>query len=161
MKIADLKPNDIVDVDKGICVSLWMQGCPFHCKGCHNSQTWDPQGGIEIDINELGRLIEQAISANGIQRNFSVLGGEPLAPYNLENTAKIIRYVRFIYPDIKIFLWTGYTLEKLNRNNKYIESILNDIDILIDGPYIESQRDITLFLRGSSNQRVLEKGKDF
>lgn len=161
MKIADLKPNDIVDVDKGICVSLWMQGCPFHCPGCHNPQTWDPQGGIEIDINNLVRKIRDAISVNGIQRNFSVLGGEPLAPYNLANTAKIIRYIRFIYPNIKIFLWTGYTLEELNKDNEYIKSILDDIDILIDGPYIENQRDITLFLRGSSNQRVLEKGKDF
>lgn len=161
MKIADLKPNDIVDVDKGICVSLWMQGCPSHCPGCHNPQTWDPQGGIEIDINNLVRKIRDAISANGIKRNFSVLGGEPLAPYNLKNTANIIRYIRFIYPDIKIFLWTGYTIEKLDKKNEYIQSILTDIDILIDGPYIESLRDITLPLRGSSNQRILEKNKDF
>lgn len=161
MRIADLKSNDIIDIDKGICVSLWMQGCPSHCPGCHNPQTWDPQGGIEIDINNLVREIRDAISANGIERNFSILGGEPLAPYNLENTAKIIRYIRFIYPNIKIFLWTGYTLEKLNRNDKYIKSILNDINILIDGPYLESKRDITLPLRGSSNQRILEKGKNF
>jgi anaerobic ribonucleoside-triphosphate reductase activating protein len=160
LRYAGLIKNDFTD-GQGVCVSLYMQGCPLHCPGCHNSQAWDPRGGIEIDINELGKLIKQAISANGIQRNFSVLGGEPLAPYNLENTAKIIRYIRFIYPNIKIFLWTGYTLEKLNKDNEYIKSILDDIDILIDGPYIENQRDITLFLRGSSNQRVLEKGKDF
>lgn len=138
-----------------------MQGCPLHCPSCHNPQTWDPQGGIEIDINNLAKEIRNAISANGIERNFSVLGGEPLAPYNLENTAKIIRYIRFIYPDIKIFLWTGYTIEKLDKRNEYVQSILTDIDILIDGPYIESLRDITLPLRGSSNQRILEKDKDF
>lgn len=138
-----------------------MQGCPLHCKGCHNPQTWDPNKGQEIDINTLAKEIETAISANGIERNFSILGGEPLAPYNLENTAKIIRYVRFTYPNIKIFLWTGYTIEKLDKKNEYIKSILTDIDTLIDGPYIESLRNITLPLRGSSNQRILEKNKDF
>lgn len=160
MRYAGLIKNDFTD-GQGVCVSLYMQGCPLHCPGCHNPQTWDPQGGIEIDINNLIRKIRDAISANGIERNFSILGGEPLAHYNLENTAKIIRYIRFIYPNIKIFLWTGYTLEKLNRNDKYIKSILNDINILIDGPYLESKRDITLPLRGSSNQRILEKGKNF
>lgn len=161
MRIADLKPNDIVDTKNGIVVSLWMQGCPFHCLNCHNPQTWNPQGGIEVDINELIKNIKNAISNNGIKRNFSILGGEPLAPYNLENTAKIIRSVRSTYPNIKIYLWTGYTIEKLDKTNENIQSVLADIDVLIDGPYIDSLRDITLPLRGSSNQRILEKGKDF
>lgn len=161
MRIADLKPNDIVDVDKGICVSLWEQGCPLHCKNCHNPQTWNPEGGIQIDLTDLLDNICDAISANGIIRNFSVLGGEPLAPYNLKNTATIIENVRHEFPQIKIFLWTGYTYESLDLNNQYISSILSNINYLIDGQYIESQRDITLPLRGSSNQRILEKGKNF
>ena len=161
MRIADLKSNDIVDIDKGICVSLWEQGCPLHCKNCHNPQTWNPEGGIQINLTDLLNNIYDAISANGITRNFSVLGGEPLAPYNLENTATIIENVRHKFPQIKIFLWTGYTYESLDLNNQYISSILSNINYLIDGPYLESQRDITLPLRGSSNQRILEKGKNF
>lgn len=161
MRIADLKSNDIVDIDKGICVSLWEQGCPLHCKNCHNPQTWNPEGGIQINLTDLLNSICDAISANGITRNFSVLGGEPLAPYNLENTATIIENVRYKFPQIKIFLWTGYTYESLDLNNQYISSILSNINYLIDGPYLESKRDITLPLRGSSNQRILEKGKNF
>lgn len=160
MHYAGLIKNDFTD-GQGVCVSLYMQGCPLHCSGCHNPQTWNPQDGIEINIDTLAREIDTSISTNGIERNFSVLGGEPLAPYNLENTAKIIRYIRWIHPNIKIFLWTGYTIEKLDKHNEYISSILQDIDTLIDGPYVESLRDITLPLRGSSNQRILEKGKDF
>lgn len=160
MRYAGLIKNDFAD-GQGVCVSLYMQGCPSHCPGCHNPQTWDPQGGIEIDINNLVRKIRDAISANGIERNFSILGGEPLAPYNLENTTTIIENVRHKFPQIKIFLWTGYTYESLDLNNQYISSILSNINYLIDGQYIESQRDITLPLRGSLNQRILEKGKNF
>lgn len=160
MRYAGLIKNDFAD-GQGVCVSLYMQGCPLHCPGCHNPQTWNPQGGIEVDINKLVREIRDAISANGIERNFSILGGEPLAPYNLENTATIIENVRHKFPQIKIFLWTGYTYESLDLNNQYISSILSNINYLIDGQYIESQRDITLPLRGSLNQRILEKGKNF
>jgi len=160
LRYAGLIKNDFAD-GQGVCVSLYMQGCPLHCPGCHNPQTWNPQGGIEVDINKLVREIRDAISANGIERNFSILGGEPLAPYNLENTATIIENVRHKFPQIKIFLWTGYTYESLDLNNQYISSILSNINYLIDGQYIESQRDITLPLRGSLNQRILEKGKNF
>lgn len=160
MKYAAIKYNDIVD-GEGICVSLWTQGCPFHCEGCHNPETWDENGGIEVPTDIKGRIVK-AISANSIERNFSVLGGEPLASWNLQFVDEIISAVRVAYPHIKIFLWTGYTLEALKeKNNNHISSILDKIDVLIDGPFILSQRDITLLLRGSSNQRVLKKGIDF
>jgi len=84
LRYAGLIKNDFAD-GQGVCVSLYMQGCPLHCPGCHNPQTWNPQGGIEVDINKLVREIRDAISANGIERNFSILGGEPLAPYNILN----------------------------------------------------------------------------
>ena len=160
MKYASLKYNDIVD-GEGICVSLWTQGCPFHCEGCHNPETWDENGGIEVPTDIKGKIIK-AISANNIKRNFSILGGEPLAPWNLQFVEEIITAVRATYPHIKIFLWTGYTLEALKeKNDNHINSILDKIDVLIDGPFILSQRDITLPLRGSSNQRILNKGIDF
>lgn len=159
-RYAKIMTNDIVD-GTDVCVSLWMQGCPIKCQGCHNSSIWDFNGGYEIPTDIRGYIIK-AICANGIIRNFSVLGGEPLCQENVQDVDDIISGVRVAYPEIKIFLWTGYTLEQLKeQKNKHIDNILSNIDVLIDGPYIESLRDITLELRGSANQRILYKGKDF
>lgn len=159
-RYAKIMTNDIVD-GTDVCVSLWMQGCPIKCQGCHNSSIWDFNGGYEIPTDIRGHIIK-AICANGIIRNFSVLGGEPLCQENVKDVDDIISGVRIAYPEIKIFLWTGYTLEQLKeQKNKHIDNILSNIDVLIDGPYIESLRDITLELRGSANQRILYKGKDF
>ena len=159
-RYAKIMKNDIVD-GEGICVSLWMQGCPHHCHNCHNPQTWDFNGGKELPSDIRGQLIKY-INENNIIRNFSILGGEPLCPENEKIIESIVAGIRTAYPSIKIFIWTGYTLEELKkRNSSFIESILSHIDVLIDGPYIDNQRDITLYLRGSKNQRVLYKSKDF
>lgn len=152
--------NDIVD-GEGVCVSFWIQGCPFHCHNCHNPETWDFNGGFEIPMDIRGQLIKD-IAENGIIRNFSVLGGEPLCDENLSVVEDIIKGVRTAYPSIKIYLWTGYTIEQLQaKNDKRINNILSNIDILIDGPYVDEQKDITLKLRGSKNQRILKRGIDF
>ena len=159
-KYAGLMTNDFAN-GEGVCVSFWTQGCPHHCEGCQNPETWDFEGGLELPTDIRGQIIK-AICANGITRNFSVLGGEPLCPQNIEEVDQIITSVRAAFPQIKIFVWTGYTLEELQKEkNEHIISILSKIDTLIDGKYIEEQRDITLKLRGSANQRVLQRGIDF
>lgn len=159
-RYAGLMTNDFSN-GQGVCVSFWVQGCPHKCKGCHNPETWDFYGGKEIPVDIKGQIIK-AICANGITRNFSVLGGEPLCSENLELTEEIIADIRIAFPSIKIFLWTGYTIEELKKqNNNYIKNILNNIDVLIDGKYIQEKRDITLDLRGSTNQRILYKNIDF
>lgn len=147
--------NDIAN-GFGICVSFFVQGCPHHCKGCFNPETWKFNTGNLYDDFIIKEILE-AISANGIIRNFSVLGGEPLAEDNLPMTEDIITKVRDKYPTIDIFLWTGYYFEQLNKGNRYISSILKNINYLIDGPFIEEKRQIGLPLRGSTNQRVWEK----
>lgn len=152
MKYARLIKNDIVD-GEGICVSLWLQGCLHKCKGCHNPETWNKDRGIEVDEEELTKQVLEAISANGIKRNFSLLGGEPLAPYNVDYSLKIVTLVKEKYPDIEIYIWTGYIYENLNNKQK---EVVNKATYLIDGPYIQEQRDITLPLRGSSNQRIIK-----
>ena len=156
MKIAGLIKNDVVN-GINVCVSLWTQGCPHRCKNCHNQQTWDFNGGYEI--NDLKGTIIKAISENGIIRNFSILGGEPLCPENLEIVQEVISAVRMAYSNyhIKIFIWSGYTLEQLQKrriNESNLDYILSNIDYLIDGPFIESEKDITLWLRGSKNQNI-------
>ena len=91
-----------------------------------------------------------------------MLGGEPLCPENIKEISSIIAGIRMAYPSIKIFVWTGYTLEELkNRNDEYVENILSHINVLIDGKFIQAERDITLPLRGSTNQRILYKNIDF
>lgn len=159
-RYAGLMTNDFAN-GTGVCVSFWTQGCPHHCKGCQNPETWDFEGGLELPTDIRGQIIK-AICANGITRNFSVLGGEPLCSQNIEEVDQIITSVRAAFPQIKIFVWTGYTLEELQKEkNEHIINILSKIDILIDGKYEEKQRDITLELRGSKNQRILQKGIDF
>lgn len=154
MRYAALKENDIVN-GEGVVVSLFMQGCPHHCHGCFNQETWDPQGGKEIDINKLIAEIEDAISANGVIRNFSILGGEPFAPYNVRYTYYIVSQIREKYPNIKIYIWTGYYFDDI-KDNEWVRNIIQDIDYIIDGPFEEDKKDITLKLRGSSNQHIID-----
>ena len=158
VKFAAINKNDFIN-GEGVCVSLWVQGCPHHCKGCHNPEQWDFNGGNEIDIDILINEILIAIEANGIQRNFSILGGEPMAQRNISNTLYILEQVKKHFPNIKTYVWTGYTIEELL--SLYDKEILQNIDILIDGRFVLAERDITLKLRGSKNQRILYKGTDF
>lgn len=148
--------NDVVN-GIGVCVSFFVQGCPHHCPGCFNQETWDFEKGIVYDEHVRWEIIK-AIGANGIQRNFSVLGGEPLAIQNLSMTAEVVNAVRHAYPNIKIYLWTGYLFDELiDSSNPLILQILNNIDVLIDGPFMENQKDLSLTLRGSRNQRIFVK----
>lgn len=159
-RIAKVNKNDVVN-GIGVCVSVFVQGCHFHCKGCFNSSTWDFNGGYEIPENFETDILK-AISKNGIQRNFSVLGGEPLCLENRAFVCSLIKKVRQTYPTIKIFVWTGYELEELREeSDEAINEILKNVDVLITGRFILEQRDITLPLRGSHNQKILYKGEDF
>lgn len=158
MRYAGVIENDVVN-GEGVCYSLFTQGCPHRCKGCFNPETWNFNGGIEIDdINQFIKDIVLKIKANGVKRNLSILGGEPLCEENKHFVASLVSVVKEAYPDIKIFLWTGYQLENIPID-AYIEVILKNVDYLIDGPYVEEERDITLKWRGSKNQRILTKEK--
>ena len=95
----------------------------------------------------------QAICANGILRNFSLLGGEPLCEENIDLVKKLVKDIKQQYPNILIYCWTGYRFEDLMQKYK---NVLQYIDVLIDGKFVLEQRDITLKLRGSSNQRVID-----
>lgn len=132
-----------------------FNGCPHHCFGCHNPETWSLLGGELFNIKEVIKDILDYIGANGIQRNLSILGGEPLWGPNAEFTKALAAAAKKKYPTIKIFCWTGYLLEDID------EEYLKDIDVLIDGPFQIHKRDVTLPLRGSSNQRILYNKIDF
>ena len=158
MKYSGIIRNDLAAAP-GVSVSFFTQGCPHRCKGCHNPETWDFEGGKEFTPQVLNEIYD-ALCANGIERNFCVMGGEPLCEENLLLTYMVINEVRSRFPNIKIYIWTGYYYNELiRRGDPKTEQILKMIDVLIDGPYIESKRDLTLPLRGSSNQSIIYLGE--
>ena len=163
MKYAGLIENDFVN-GEGVSVTVFLQGCPHHCEGCHNQETWSFNDGIEINDNELINKILSAISKNGIKRNLSISGGEPLCNENVLFVKNLITAVRDKYPKIKILCWTGYDYNTIYTNRPKTVSyelgyVLDDIDVLISGPFIKKERDITLKLRGSRNQQIWRKVK--
>ena len=138
----------------GLCLSFYVQGCPIRCAGCHNPHTWDPDGGHEFTPETLGKVLNGLVK-NGVQRSFCILGGEPLASYNLFLVQLLIKNVRDAYPDIPIWIWTGYNMDELKpAANPHLAQILESIDGLVAGPFIKDLRDITLPMRGSSNQKI-------
>ena len=153
MQFAGLKLNDATNCENGICVSFWAQGCPqlHHCPGCHNPETWDPNGGQTIELEKLISKILVSLKANGIYRSLSILGGEPIAPYNQKITYEICKAVKDKYPETLIYLWTGYLLINVPQKIK------NLCDVIIDGPFIESEKNLSLKLRGSKNQNIYRK----
>ena len=160
VRIASVIENDIADSDSGICVSVWFQGCPIHCQGCHNQELWPMDSGEVWDVAELAEHVSELLQANGVRRNLSILGGEPFAqPAAL---AYLLFLVKQSCPWVKVYCWTGHLYEDLAAvNDLSIHSALECIDVLVDGPYVQAERQLDIPLRGSANQRVLllEKGE--
>lgn len=156
MRYAGIIPNDTSNAGAGVCLSFYTQGCPHKCEGCQNPETWNYDGGYEFTTETLNKIIE-GIAANGITRNFCILGGEPLCDENVFLTYLVVEHVRKVYPNIRIYIWSGYTYDELiqRSSSQRIQDILKLCDILIDGKYEQSLRDVTLPLRGSVNQNII------
>lgn len=155
MRYASIKPNDSIN-GEGVCVSLFVQGCEGKCPNCFNKETWNFNGGKPFGGREL-QYIKHSLTANGIKRNFSILGGEPLHSNNIKEVTTIINEIKTFDNSIKIYVWTGYLYEDLLK--KYGEKIFKNIDVLIDGRFEMKEKDVTLKLRGSSNQRIIDVPK--
>lgn len=145
------------DVANGIGVrcTLYISGCKCHCKNCQNPSTWDFNSGIPFDESSKNILFD-ALSKPYI-KGLTLSGGNPLDSY--EDVLKLVKTVKKEFPSKDIWLYSGYTLDEI-MDMGMIE-ILDYIDVLVDGRYIDELRDITLEFRGSSNQRILYKDKDF
>lgn len=142
----------------GVRVSLFVSGCRNHCKGCFNPETWDFGYGqpftdytMDYILRSLGRKYIDG---------FTILGGDPFEPENQNVVACILRKVREVYPYINIWVYTGYLYDvDLVKGGKvwteFTDEILSYIDTLVDGPFIEEEKDITLQFRGSRNQRII------
>ena len=155
MRYAGLIKNDVSGAP-GISVSLFVQGCPHRCPGCHNPESWDFNGGKEFTPKVLDEIVE-ALNANGIARNFCLMGGEPLCEENAFLSHMIVKYVKEKCPKTKIYIWSGDIYENLiNSPHSHIRKTLELADVLVDGPYIAAERDVTFPMRGSRNQRIIE-----
>ena len=133
----------------GVRVSIFMQGCSFHCKKCFNPETWDFEGGQEFTEDTINKVLE--LSDKKEVKGLSILGGEPMHPTNIEGTTKLAKAFKEKYPEKNIWAWSGFKYEDIKNND-----VFNYIDVLVDGQYKDELHDPTLKWRGSSNQRVID-----
>ena len=147
MKYCGLNKNDIAN-GEGVRVSLFVSGCRNHCKGCHNPEAWDFNYGKPFTKETEDEIIE-ALHHSWIQ-GFSVLGGEPCEEENERVLIPFLNRVKQESPNSDIWLFSGYTYEMLQN-----DEILRYVDVLVDGPFLLEQKDISLAFRGSRNQRIL------
>lgn len=152
MKYAKIRKMDISN-GEGVRVSLFVQGCSFHCKNCFNPETWDFNKGKEFTTAEIQKIIE--LANKDYIAGLSVLGGEPLHNNNVDEVFHIVATFKEKFPNKDIWLWTGFKFEDAIKDSKR-KSILCNIDVLIDGQFEEDKKDLTLKWRGSSNQRVID-----
>ena len=136
----------------GVRVSIFFQGCHFHCKDCFNSETWDFEGGKEFTDKTIDRVIE--LCGNDYIVGLSMLGGEPMHPVNIEGTTKLAKTFKEKYPNKNIWVWSGFLFEGLKD-----KEVLKYIDVLVDGQFKTELFDPRLRWKGSSNQRVIDVKK--
>ena len=153
MRINRIKDNDIAN-GFGITMSLWTQGCPHHCKGCFNKETWNFTDGEEFTEENLNYIIDN-IDKHNVKRDLSILGGEPLVNYNIDAVIDICKNIKKIFPNVQIWIWSGFLFETLIKLEKFQE-LANYFDVLVDGKFEIDKKDLTLMYRGSSNQRVID-----
>lgn len=148
MNYGAIKNLDIAN-GPGVRVSLFVSGCRNQCKGCFNKDTWDFNYGQEF-TNKTWLEIKEMLDNPNVA-GLSILGGDPFEPENIGTVEAICQMTRIYYPDKTIWVWTGYKYEDLSHL-----SIMKDIDVLVDGRFVERLKDLRLAYRGSSNQRVID-----
>ena len=151
MNYIKITKNDIANGPGVRCV-LWVAGCSQRCVNCHNQSTWDFNAGSLFDDMAKQELFEALDKAH--IKGITISGGHPLDPHNFEDVLSLVKEVKSKFPTKDIWIYTGYLYEELYYRE--ISRILLYIDVLVDGPYIEEQRDITLAFRGSRNQRLID-----
>jgi anaerobic ribonucleoside-triphosphate reductase activating protein len=151
MNYIKITKNDIANGPGVRCV-LWVAGCELHCKGCQNPSTWDCNAGKLFDENAKEELF--GILDKQYIQGLTISGGHPLDTHNFEGVLELVKEVKTKFPTKDIWLYTGYLYEELYYRE--ISRILLYIDVLVDGPFIEEQRDISLAFRGSRNQRLID-----
>ena len=134
---------------KGIRVVLWVAGCNHYCKGCQNPDTWDPKGGIYFDSHARESLMD-AVGRKWCD-GVTFSGGDPLYPDNREEITALAKEIKELYPDKTIWMYTGYSYEEICDLE-----VMQYVDVLVDGEFVEELKDSTYQWAGSTNQRVID-----
>ena len=161
MYFSEIKECDIAN-GPGVRVTVFVSGCTHHCNGCFNEMTWDFQYGREFtkeDMEKIIKLLEPSYIAG-----LTLLGGEPMEYVNQQGLLPLLRRVKEQYPDKTIWCYTGYLYDRDILDNfcgKWEETreLLSYLDVIVDGEFVEAQKDISLRFRGSSNQRIIDVKK--
>ena len=161
MNYADIKTVDIQD-GTGIRVSLYVSGCHFHCKRCHNQEAWDFNYGKKFDDSTIDYILE--LLDHSYIAGLSLLGGEPMELVNQQELQKLVKRVKEKFPNKTIWCYTGYDFENDIMNDMYgkhdfTKNMLKYIDIMVDGQFIEDKKLVDLKFRGSTNQRKIDVQK--
>lgn len=166
MNYLNINPEDIVN-GPGIRVSLFVSGCSNKCKGCFNKSSWSFESGTPFSDDILEDLISKC--AKDTISGLSLLGGDPMHPRNQEDISRLVKRFKEVHKGKNIWMWSGYTWEDMqpggSANTEYTRDILSNVDVLVDGPFIEELKSLRLKYKGSKNQRLLdlkattEKGK--
>ena len=162
MNYGNIKECDIAD-GPGVRVSLFVSGCRHHCKGCFNEETWNFNYGQPY-TEETEAEILNSLDSNFIQ-GFTLLGGEPFEPENQRALVPFLHRVRERYPDKDIWAFSGFVLDKeltvdgAHPRCEVTDEMLSLIDILVDGRYVDAQRNLSLRFRGAENQRIIDMNR--
>ena len=154
MKYASIKKRDVAN-GPGVRVSLFVSGCNHHCKGCFNKEAWDFNYGLDFTNDTIDEIID--LLKPDYVSGLSLLGGEPFEFINQQALLPLLKRVKEVYPEKTIWAYSGFLYEEL-RKMPYEETqaILNLIDVLVDGKFVEDLKDPMLYFRGSSNQRIID-----
>ena len=157
MNYGNIKECDIAD-GPGVRVTLFVSGCRHHCKGCFNSETWNFQYGVPFTEETQDKILE--LLKPGYIEGFTLLGGEPFEPENQAVLVHLLKKIRETYPQKDIWCYSGYLFDQDMQPGgsvytEYTKEMLRQIDVLVDGEFVEAKKDLTLIFRGSSNQRLL------
>ena len=137
----------------GVRVSIFMQGCAFHCKNCFNKETWSFKDGEEFTEETIDKVLELCSKDHIV--GLSILGGEPMHPNNIKGTTMLAKAFKEKYPNKTIWVWSGFLFDRDLKDKE----VMNYIDVLVDGRYEDNLHDFRLKWRGSSNQRVIDVKK--
>jgi anaerobic ribonucleoside-triphosphate reductase activating protein len=152
MRYNKIRKMDISD-GPGVRVSIFFQGCQFHCKNCFNPETWDFSAGKEYTPRVKERLLD--LCDKDYIRGLTILGGEPFNPVNIRGTLDLAKSFKQRFPQKNVWAWTGYRFERLGPDYSGFENI----DVLVDGQFMEELKNPMLHWRGSANQRVIDLKK--